>query len=109
MEDEVKSTWYNEARCWGAYQVAKLYQNSHPVLAIPLMGNLVMDFLWHLSDWISPFPTAEGCLNPVMLEVLRERMGISQEEFNKKIEEIKKDREREELGLPHKGGDAHKL
>ena len=102
--DEVKDTWYNNKRYWMAHQVARLYQNSHPILVVPFIGDLVMDFLWHLSDWVSPFPTIEGCLNPVMVEVIRERMGIPQEELNEKIEEIREDDEREELGLPLKGG-----
>jgi hypothetical protein len=99
MNEDVKDTWYNDLRCWLSYQVAKLYQNSWPVLHIPF-GGFWMDLLWHLSNCLSPFPTEEGCLNPVMVEVIRERMGISQEEFNQKIEEIHSDNERKSLGLP---------
>lgn len=104
MEDEVKDIWYNDLRCWVAYQIAKLYQNCDPILRVPILGDFIMDCLWHLSGWVSPFETQEGCLNPVMLEVMRERMEIPQEEFNEKLNEIKREREREELELPSKGG-----
>lgn len=100
--EEVKVTWYNELRYRLSRQIAKLYQISSPVLWVPIIGNIVMDFLWHFSDWVSPFETPEGCLNPVMLEVIRERMGISQEEFNSKLQEIREEDERKELGLPPK-------
>lgn len=101
MDNEVKETWFNELRCRLSYWVAKAYQNSWRVLDIPF-GELWMNFLWHLSDWLSPFPTAEGYLNPIMVEVIRERMGISQEEFNAKIEEVSSEEERKQLGLPPK-------
>ena len=102
MNDEVKDTWYNGLRCRLSYWAAKAYQNSSLVLDIPL-GWLWMDFLYNLSDWLSPFPTAQDCLNPIMVEVIRERMGISHEEFEAKIEEVRGQEERKQLGLPEKG------
>jgi len=97
---DIKDTWFNELKCYLAYHMAKLYQKSWPILSVPVIGEPIMTLLWKISDFISPFPTMEGCLNPIMLEVIRERMGIPDEEFNQKLEEIRKNSEREELGLP---------
>lgn len=102
MENEVKENWYNSFRALIAYRIAKFYQVCNPVLAVPVIGELWMDLLYNLSDFISPFQTADGCINPVMVEVIGERMGISKEEFNQKLEEVKEDNERESLGLPPK-------
>lgn len=100
MNNDIKDTWLSKVRCELAYRVAKLYQKSWPLLSVPIIGEPIMTLLWKLSDFISPFPAMEGCINPVMIEAIRERMGISSEEFNQKIMEIKKNSEREELGLP---------
>lgn len=102
MENDVKENWYNGLRCQIAYWIAKLYQTCNPILAVPVIGELWMDLLFHLSDFISPFQTAEGCINPIMVEVIRERMGISSEDFNQKIKEAREDEERKSLGLPTK-------
>lgn len=102
MENEVKENWYNELRALIAYRLARLYQFSNPVLALPIFGELWMNLLYKLSDFISPFQTAEGCINPIMVEVIRERMGIGKEEFNRKIKEAREDEERESLGIPTK-------
>ena len=101
MDNKVKEIWFNRLRVRLSYWVAKAYQNSWLVLVLP-SGVFWVDFLWHLSNWLSPFPTEEGCLNPVMVEMIRERMGISHEEFNAKIKEIRTEEERKSLGLPPK-------
>ena len=102
MGNEIKENWCNNLRALIAYWIAKFYQISNPVLSIPILGELWMDLLYHLCDFISPFETAEDCINPIMVVVIRERMGISEEEFNLKIEEIRNNDERESLGLPAK-------
>ena len=85
MEKDIKENWYNGLRCFISYWIAKFYQICNPILVIPIIGELWMDFLFHLSDFISPFQTAEGCINPIMVEVIIERMGISKDEFSKPI------------------------
>ena len=100
MNSDIKDNWFNELRCELACHVAKLYQKSSPVLSVPVIGEPIMNLLWNLSDFISPFPTIEGCINPIMMEVIRERMGVPSEEFYQNLEEIRKNSEREELGLP---------
>jgi len=104
--NEIKENWYNNLRALIAYWIARLYQASSPALALPVLGELWMDLLYYLSNFVSPFPTAEGCINPVMVEVIRERLGISKEEFTRKIEEGREDEERESLGLPAKHHDV---
>ena len=102
MNNEIKENWFNGIRCQLSYLVASIYQKSWILLYIPILGDLIMDFLWYFSKWLSPFPTYEGCIDSIMMHIIIKRSGIPEEEFYSKLNEIRENGERESLGLPKK-------
>ena len=83
-----------------SFIAAEVYQRSWRVMYLPVISTLWMDLWWWLCRTLYPEEVAEGCMAPTMVEVIRRRMGVSEEEFWGEIEKVKQDSEREEVGLP---------
>lgn len=80
-----------------AYRIAELYQNCWFLAG---RFDLVLDFLWGLEKIISPMKAPEGYIDGIMADVIRRRAGISEEDWNSRLEKLRRNEEREELGLP---------
>ena len=85
-----------------SYYIAVLYQKCWWTANIPIVEESWMDLLWWLCKVTYPEPVADEHIPASMIEVIRGRMGVPEEEFYGKLKKIHEDAEREKVGLPPK-------
>ena len=63
-------------------------------------NSCLFDLVWYLQKLLDPTKVPLGYMNPAYLESAREKMGFTEEKFYGELNQIHKEREREDIGLP---------
>jgi len=97
MSEELKDTWFNEIRLRLALWVARLYQ----VTGANGFPEFILDLLYWVQRKLDPTSSEDPeLMNWVLLESIRERIGVSEEKWNSDLDKIHRESEREAAGLP---------
>lgn len=87
-------------RFWLAYRLCELYQYCGSLPSLLGLTDYLMDLLNWIERLVSPSGAEPDEIDGVMADIIRKRMGVSEEKWSSDLNKARRKEELESLGLP---------